>query len=62
MLKILLTIINSKQKLQMSYQYGGSQVGTEVYLNIYDLEPNANQVCSTLGLGFYHTGIWIGLN
>lgn len=46
----------------MSYQVGGNQIGTEVYLNVYDLEPNANQMCSIFGFGFYHTGIHIGLN
>lgn len=46
----------------MSYQVGGQQIGTQVILNIYDLDPKSNQFCSVLGLGFYHTGIQLGLN
>ena len=46
----------------MSYQVGGNNIGTDVYLNVYDLDPKANQIFYNVGLGFYHTGIHIGLN
>lgn len=29
----------------------------EVYLNIYDLNPQSNASLYNCGLGFYHTGI-----
>lgn len=46
----------------MAYQVGGQQIETEIYLNIYDIDPKSNQFCSFIGLGFYHTGIQLGLN
>lgn len=46
----------------MSYQVGGNQIGTEVILNIYDIDPSSNQFFSIIGLGFYHTGLQLGLN
>lgn len=33
-----------------------------MYLNVYDLDPNSNGMFGSLGFGFYHTGIHIGLN
>jgi hypothetical protein len=44
----------------MSFLQG--QKGADVYINVYDLNPSMNQSCYNLGLGFYHTGVHIGLN
>ena len=33
-----------------------------MYLNVYDLDPNSNGMLYNMGLGFYHTGIQLGLN
>ncbi len=30
-------------------------------MNVYDLNPNFNNSCYKIGLGFFHTGIQIGL-
>jgi hypothetical protein len=46
----------------MSYQVGGDYAPVDIYLNVYDLDPKANQFFYNIGLGFYHTGIHIGLN
>ena len=41
------------------YAYNGSgrAVETEIYMNVYDLQPGFNKPCFQIGLGFYHTGI-----
>lgn len=36
-------------------------VETDVYLNVYDLNPSSNQSLYACGLGFYHTGIQLEL-
>jgi hypothetical protein len=36
-------------------------VQTEVYLNVYDLNPSSNATLYPIGLGFYHTGIQLDL-
>lgn len=41
------------------YAYG-REVETEIYLNVYDLNPQMNKACFNVGLGFYHTGLEIG--
>lgn len=35
--------------------------GIEVYLNVYDLNPESNASLYNCGLGFYHTGIQLEL-
>ena len=42
----------------MTYAVGRRRVGTQVYINVYDLAP-ANEVLHHMGLGMYHTGVEI---
>lgn len=42
----------------MNYRHGSDgSFETEIYLNIYDLNPAMNASCINIGLGFYHTGL-----
>lgn len=41
------------------YRSDGSSE-TELFLNVYDLNPQMNNACFNIGLGFYHSGIEIG--
>lgn len=43
-----------------AYRADGSKNQIELFLNVYDLNPQFNQTCFNLGLGFYHSGIEIG--
>ena len=43
-----------------AFRAGGRSIETEIFLNVYDLQPSFNESCYNLGLGFYHSGIEIG--
>lgn len=42
------------------YRGDGQSSEQEIYLNVYDLNPQANGPLFNIGLGFYHTGIQFG--
>lgn len=43
------------------HRMDGKPTETELLLHVYDLQPDFNKSCYNMGLGFYHSGIQVGM-